>query len=309
MSRPVVVVLLLGMTCLGQPVGAEESYAPWSQSELAELSLRRLPPVEPIPSGEILGDVTQELDKIEKDESEKESRLSLEPAPWYRPHWAEEIKKSPWTGSAELGLDGSSGNSDTFNVRLGASAKRKTKKNTISFDFDYHKNTNDGLETANRLFFDWRFERPLNQKPWTSFIQGTTVYDEFQPWNVRFNVASGLGYTFIEDDFTTFQGRWGGGGSQEIGGPDQDWVPELNFGFDFEHSLSKRQKIKGSVEYFPDVTQFGEFRVINKASWEVLLDAEMDLSLKLTAADRYRRPNPGGKLNDVDYAIVLLWKY
>ena len=86
-------------------------------------------------------------------------------------------------------------------------------------------------------------------------------------------------------------------------------MPELNLGFDYEHKLSKRQKIKASVEYYPDVTEFNDFRLVSKADWEVLLDEEMNLSLKFSASNRFKNPNPGGKLNDVDYSMVLLWKF
>lgn len=215
----------------------------------------------------------------------------------------------PWSGSFELGVDGSAGNSNTFNIRLGFEGKRKTEEHTLTFDLDYHKNTNESVETANRLFFDWRYERPYVNTRWTWFVQGTTTYDEFQPWDVQVTSATGFGYHLVKTETTTLVSRFGGGFSHEIGGLDESYVPELNLGLELEHQVTKRQKIKGSVEYYPDVTEFGEFRVVSKADWEVLLDEEVNLSLKFSVADRFQRPNPGGKLNDLDYSMVLLWKY
>ena len=215
----------------------------------------------------------------------------------------------PWKGNFELGLDGSSGNSNTFNVRLGAAAKRKTKKHSWLFDLDYHKNTNDGVETANKMYFESRYERLSQSKPWTWFFKETTDYDEFQPWNVRVVATGGLGYRVFDDEVTNLTARLGSGFSQEIGGPDQDCIPEMNYGFDCEHRMTKRQKISCSVEYYPNVVCFNEYRVTSKADWEVLLDADMNLSLKISAMDIYNYPNPGGKLNDLDYAIVLLWNF
>jgi len=228
----------------------------------------------------------------------------LEPARWTRPSWFR-----PWRGSVELGLDGTSGNSETLNLRLGVDAKRKTEQHVLTLDLDYHKNTNQSQETANRLFFDGRYERLFPESPWSCFVQETTTYDEFQPWNVRVSATTGVGYELLKSEMATLMGRFGGGFSREIGGADARYVPELNFGLDWERELSKRQRVKASVEYYPDVTAFGDFRVVSKIDWEVLLDEEMNLSLKLSAADRYKRPNPGGQLNDVDYSVVLLWKY
>jgi putative salt-induced outer membrane protein YdiY len=230
---------------------------------------------------------------------------------WLSPRVEEACRawRKPWSGSFELGVDGSAGNSNTFNVRMGFDGKRKTEEHTLTFDLDYHKNTNESIETANRLFFDWRYERPYVNTRWTWFVQGTTTYDEFQPWDVQVTSATGFGYHLVKTETTTLVSRFGGGFSHEIGGLDDSYVPELDLGLEAEHQVTKRQKIKGSVEYYPDVTEFGEFRVVSKADWEVLLDDEVNLSLKFSVADRFQRPNPGGKLNDVDYSMVLLWKY
>lgn len=268
-----VVFVALGFLLVGQPAAA---------------SLERLPPVESIPPGP--RQVPPPAEEI-LPTAEPASRVKL------------------WEGSFKLGLDGSEGNSQTFNFRFGLDAKRKTKQSVLSLDLDYHKSINDSLETAHRLFFDWRLERLHKTSPWSWFVHGTTVYDEFQPWDVRVGIDTGFGRQLFKNDTTSLLGRFGGGWSREIGGLDDAYVPELIFGLDFERQLSKRQKLTASGEYFPDVTKFGEYRIVTKAGWEVLLDEEMNLSLKLCIADRYNYPNPGGKLNDLDYSMILLWKF
>lgn len=230
----------------------------------------------------------------------------IDRTPWYYLDfpWFE-----PWEGSFEMGLDGSSGNSETFNIRLGAEAKRKTKRHSFLFDLDYHKNTNDAVETANRLYLEERYERLSETNPWTWFLKQTTDYDEFQPWDVRVVATTGLGYRFLDDEITTLTTRLGSGFSQNVGGPDQDCVPEMSYGLEYGHRMTKRQKIGISVEYFPNVTDYTEFRMVNKADWEVTLDKETNLSLKVSVVDRYSYPNPGGKVNDLDYSLVLLWSF
>jgi putative salt-induced outer membrane protein YdiY len=230
----------------------------------------------------------------------------IERAPWYHMDLS---RLHPWKGNFEMGMDGSGGNTDTFNIRLGANGKLKTEHHSLTLDLDYHKNYNDSVETANRMNFQGRYERLAVKTPWTWFAQQSTDYDEFQPWDVRVVGSVGLGYRLFDTEKTKLTIRWGAGCSQRIGGPDQDCVPEMNHGIEYEHRMTKRQKIKASAEYFPDVTAWEECRVVSKASWEVLLDAENNLSLKLSASDRYNRPNPGGKLNDIDYAMVLIWGF
>ena len=319
-----VVFGLLGLLLLtAAPDASAQQVSPPST-----LVIERLPAVEPVVAGEqvakapVAGEKSAEEKKAAEDKEKKAVEspvidpiaappvedpwllrfMSVPPGSWGR--W-----RKPWSGSFELGLDGSGGNSNTFNIRFGFDVKRKTDKHILTLDLDYHKNTNDSVETANRLYFDWRYERPHKATLWTWFVQGTTTYDEFQPWDVRVTESTGMGYHIVKSESATLEARMGGGSSREIGGPEKHFIPELHFGLDAERKFSKRQKVKASVEYFPDVTEFGEFRLVSKADWEVLLDEEKKLSLKLSASDRFKRPNPGGKLNDVDYSLVLLWKF
>ena len=214
-----------------------------------------------------------------------------------------------WEGSLELGLNGSEGNSQTFNFRFGVEATRKTEFHILNLDLDYHQNTNDSVETANRTFLDWRYERLFGESPWTWFAHGTVDYDEFKPFDVRVSIDTGLGYQFVDTETTSLLGRSGGGWSREVGGPNDEYVPEALFGADFKHQLSKRQKFTVTVDYTPDVTDFRDYRLKTKLAWDVLLDEEMNLSLKLSVLDRYDSTPNGVKPNDIDYAITLLWKF
>lgn len=220
-----------------------------------------------------------------------------------------EPPKKLWTGNVELGLDGSEGNSQRFNFRLGVDAKRKTDQDVISLDLDYHKNQSHSEETAHRAFLDWKYEWLFQDSPWTWFGHGTVDYDEFKAFDLRVSIDTGLGYQFIDTDATTLVGRCGGGWSREIGGPDDRYVPEAVFGLDFERQLTKRQKLAATVDYMPDVTDFRDFRLKVKAAWEVLLDADMNLSLKLSVLDRYDSTPHDAEPNDVDYAATLLWSF
>lgn len=214
-----------------------------------------------------------------------------------------------WDGSFELGLDGSEGNSRRFNFRCGVEAKRKTDHDVLKLDLDYHRNTSHSEETAHRAYLDWRYEWLFKESPWTWFGHGTVDYDEFKAFDVRVSIDAGLGYQFIDTETTSFLGRCGGGWSREVGSPDDDYVPEAAFGSEFEHAFSKRQKLKASIEYTPDVSDFSDFRVNTKAGWEFLLDEEMNLSLKFSVLDRYDSTPHDAKANDVDYSVTLLWSF
>lgn len=214
-----------------------------------------------------------------------------------------------WEGNVELGVNGSDGNTETFNLHFGAKLKRETELNILSSELDYRKNTADSVETANKAFLDSRFERLFPESPWTWFIHNTEEYDEFTAYDLRVAVDTGFGYQFIDIDTTSLIGRLGGGTSREIGGPNDDFVPEAVFGLEGEHQLTKRQKLCASVEYRPDVTDFADYRLNAKADWEVLLDEEMNLSMKAGVIDRYDSSPEGLEPNDLDYTLTLLWGF
>jgi putative salt-induced outer membrane protein YdiY len=256
-------------------------------------------PPPPDPSGLLPQDV--DVPPAEAPEAASDEAVVVEPEP--------EPPPEVWEGNFELGLDGSEGNSQRFNFRLGMEAKRKTDVDVLKLDLDYHKNTSHSEETAHRTFFDWRYEWLFPDSPWTWFAHGTVDYDEFKAFDVRVAIDTGLGYQFIDTEKTSLLGRCGGGWSREVGGPEDDYVPEATFGAEFEHQFSPRQKLTATVDYTPDVGDFRDFRLNTKAGWELLLDAEMNLSLKLSVLDRYDSTPHEAKANDVDYSVTLLWKF
>ena len=221
----------------------------------------------------------------------------------------EEGPESPWSGSFELGLNGSDGNNDIFNFRLGLDLERKTDWTKFTFDLDYKNDSTDEVQTANRLFIDGRQEWKRKEGPWSIFAHGTTEYDEFQDFDTRIAADAGLTYEFIKTDIGRFAGRMGLGGSREIGGSDDDWTPEASLGLDAERKLSKWQKFVMSVDYFPSLSDFGDSRIQLKADWEITIDADMNLAVKFGVLDRYDSTPGDAEHNDLDYSAVVLWKF
>jgi putative salt-induced outer membrane protein YdiY len=215
----------------------------------------------------------------------------------------------PWDGSLDLGMDGSEGNSETFNLHVGFHAKRKADNNILTLGLDYNKQTAQTVSTTNRLYFDGRFERMLGASRWSLFAHETVEYDEFQPFDVRDTSDAGVGYRAIKNDNTTLVGRFGAGFSHEYGGPENgQYIPEIVFGLQLERQISKRQKFIGVAEYAPDVGDFLRYRLRTQAALEVLLDQEKNLSLRMGVLERYNSLPNGARPNDLDYALTLMWK-
>ena len=215
-----------------------------------------------------------------------------------------------WDGNFSLGLDGSEGNTDTFNFHFGFQAKRKTEQTVLSLSADYLKQDTHSVATANRLYTDARFEWLFKDSRWSCYIHDTVDYDEFQAYNVLDTADTGLGYRLLKNDKITLIGRIGGGYSHYYGGPDNGrYFPEAVFGFNLEEQISKRQKLLATVEYAPDVTQFARYRIRSQAALETILDEDKHINLKIGVLERYTSMQEGALPNDFDYAVMIMWKF
>jgi len=231
---------------------------------------------------------------------EDQTELKLEPKSW----------ADGWKGTVELGVNGSSGNTENFNLRAGLSGTRVTEKYDTTASLVYAYATNDGTATESRFAFDLRNDWKFTDSPWRVFALGSAEFDDFQDWDWRLAAAAGVGYAFVDNEKTTLVGRLGGGLSKKIGGSDNAIRPEALIGVDYRQQLTERQQLTASATLYPDLSDIGEFRFVGNAAWEVLIDPEVNLSLKLGVEDRYdSMPGGGFKKNDIDYFAMLVFAF
>lgn len=214
-----------------------------------------------------------------------------------------------WCGAMELGLNGSEGNSQNFNFRYALGLKRKTDDNIFTFDLLYTLATINDIRTQNRLFMMGRDEWYLGGTQWGYFVDGSAEYDEFKAFDLRIATHAGVTYKFIDSGPTLLKGRAGAGISREFGGPNDDWIPELLFGGDWEHKVSDTCKVFASADFFPNITDLNDYRLQLTAGLEACLSMDHNLHLKLGIQDLYDSTPEGRRPNDLFYFITLMWKF
>lgn len=215
-----------------------------------------------------------------------------------------------WTGSVALGLNGASGNTERFNLRGEIAGTRETDRMTTKATTYYTYATDDGNASESRFFLGLRNDWKLANPRWFVFGEGSAEFDDFQDWDWRLAAAGGIGYHFIDNEKTKLSGRVGAGLSREIGGSDNTIRPEALIGTDFSHQLTERQKLTAGATLYPDLDETGEFRFVGNAAWEILVDPEVNMSLRLGIEDRYdSTPGEGTKKNDFFYFAMLVWSF
>ena len=120
----------------------------------------------------------------------------------------------------------------------------------------------------------------------------------------------GTQYPLIKNGGTTFLGRVAGGLSRDYAGlADGQRIPEVLFGCQLEHQITQRHKILGAVEYAHDVTDPSRRRIRTQAAWEILLDAEKNLSLRTGVLEASNKASTGEQATNLNYTVDLIWKF
>ena len=229
-----------------------------------------------------------------------------EHSPWHQTAW---LGPEPWDTGIELGINGSSGTSESLSIRAGGYVKRESRFSKLDLKTSYNRTTESGNDTQNNAQFDVRNDWLLDEtSPWTLYGTGEVFYDEFQAFDVQTSANTGVGYRFVHEPELDLIGRFGAGTSREFGGPDERWVPESLLGFEFNQRLSPTQKFYAKLDYFPEWEEIGEFRLVADTGWQIQLAQPSNLSLKISASDRYDSTPNGADPHLVNYSVLLLLK-
>lgn len=227
---------------------------------------------------------------------------------WWAAPWAW-IPADGWNNSIEFGINGTEGNSQTFSFLAGADVTRKSEFHELALDFNYARTSASGRETQNNAFFGADYDRLLGKSRWSAFTKLGLEYDRFKAFDLRLNSNSGFGYYWLRNDTSTIVTRFGAGASREFDGPNEEWSPEGMLGLEVKEQISESQRISSKLEYFPEWGDFGDFRLVTDVAYEVLLGNSENMSLKLAATDRIDSTPEGRNPNDINYSLMLLYKF
>jgi hypothetical protein len=217
-----------------------------------------------------------------------------------------------WTGGVEMGLNGSQGDVDVLNIRVGANADRKTDANLFHTDFLYTLNRQGDTVNQNQALWNTRDEILFKNTPWSLFSALQLEYDQLRPYDLRVGVYGGVGYKWIDTKETLFKTRAGAGAVREMNLGDSSadrWVPEAVFGFDFNHAFTDRQRFVSSVDAYPSLSQIKHVRVRARAAYEILIDPEHCMVLRLGVQERYDSEPGNGQANALNYFATLMFKF
>lgn len=218
---------------------------------------------------------------------------------------------SGWKRNVDVGINGAEGNTDNFSGRIGLGAERKAEDMETKAGISYKYAQQDDEKNQSRGEASVKNDYIWPETSWGLYWLGKLEYDEFQAWDWRASFYVGPTYTFIKNDKMLFRGRAGLGVSYEFGGEaDEEAQFEANVGFDYENKLTERQKLFLTGDFYPSLSDWPDYRFVLSGGWEVLVDPEANMFLKLGFTNRYDiTPGDGKKKNDFEYFATLSWVF
>jgi putative salt-induced outer membrane protein YdiY len=218
---------------------------------------------------------------------------------------------SGWKRNVDVGVNGAEGNTDNFSGRIGLGAERKAADMETKAGISYKYAQQDDEKNQSRGEAFVKNDYVWSDTSWGLYWRGQLEYDEFQAWDWRASFYVGPTYTLIKSDKVLFRGRAGMGVSQEFGGDaDEEAQFEGNVGFDYENKLTERQKLFLTGDLYPSLSDWPDYRWVLSGGWEILVDPEANMSLKLGFTNRYDiSPGDDKKKNDFEYFATLSWVF
>jgi putative salt-induced outer membrane protein YdiY len=222
-------------------------------------------------------------------------------------------EKSPWSGSAALGLTLTKGNSDTVLVTLGADARGEWQKDIWSLggSLTYGEQDVSGKSetTAQNAGGFIQYQRLINERLFGS-IREEAFHDKIADVDYRVITSPAIGYFFIKREQTRLSGEAGPSYVVERLGADTRarHFFTARLAERLEHSFSETWKVWQQLEWLPQVDKFSNYLLNAEVGTEVALNAWF--SLRVVLQDKFdNQPAEGRKKNDLTLITSLAYKY
>ncbi len=205
--------------------------------------------------------------------------------------------KSPWRATIAAAVNYTDNNDTTIDARVAAGLEYKIPDvQNFALNGEYFFKTLNSNTTDNNLLLNAVYDRYITDTNWLWFLKAQYQYSQFEAWEHRISGYGGAGYRFFREPPFELLLKVGAGGTHEFG-PPQQTLPEGYGEIQLAWAISKLQRLELSSNIAPDLSNFGEFRIISRAEWQLKLDPELDLALTLGVRSQYQSQVPAGDVS------------
>jgi putative salt-induced outer membrane protein YdiY len=224
---------------------------------------------------------------------------------------AAEEKAPAWEITAMMGASVTSGNSETVLFTANLLAEKKWARDEVRIGIDAGYGESEGDKNNDYLKGAIQYNHLFSERLY-GYVRVDGLHDDIASVMYRLTVGPGVGYYFVKNDKITLSGEFGPGfvteRDAEGGGVySTDNYVTLRFAERFEYKFSSKAKLWQSVEFLPDVEDWGNYIVNAEIGIESPLTQK--LSLRAYAQDTYdSQPAAGRENNDLKLVAGLAYK-
>jgi hypothetical protein len=226
--------------------------------------------------------------------------------PWYRPGWIRPLLTN-WNVNIQLGSDLGFGTTDRQTFYGNASAIHRWDRVRNSANASAAYGVLNGFASANRLDGSLKTDIDLgSRRKIYAFNLAGAGFDHIRRLDLQFQEGAGFGYKLIEKPRFIMNAELGAQ-YQEFDfvgiGQDRNLV-SVRFGEDLTWELSSKLKIRQTLAFMPNITDFGDFRAQYTLNFSYPLLKRTTLNLNVI--DLYdTRPANGVNNNDLTIQTTL----
>lgn len=214
-----------------------------------------------------------------------------------------------WSGSLEFGLSGSKGNTDRLATRTRAAIRRQSAEDVFSASLRYRYTRDKDRETENELLLRARQEWLIPSSKFSLFVEGDSELNRFRDYDLLANALGGFGYEILNSPKTLLIGRLSAGGGYQDGGRAAGFSPRARAAMEFRHTITPNLTFTSSGEITPELDDLGEFRSRIAGAFDIALNDEKSLRLRVGAEDRYDSDPGRRESHDIDYFVTLVYAF
>lgn len=223
-----------------------------------------------------------------------------------------ERPKPYWSGTVNMGLTLTEGNSETLSAVFNADATREGEHDryTLKSFWNYSEQVTNGVEelTQRTAGLSGQYDYFPGEK-WYLFGKAGVETNEQADLDVRYYAGPGVGYQFVKDEEKSFSGEAGllYFNEKYDDGTDDDKIA-LNLAYDFDWKISPTTTFEQDLDAFPAIDDFDDVFVKVDSRLTTNLTKSMISTLQYVI-DFDHTPAAGAKQTDHRVVFTLGWAF
>jgi hypothetical protein len=173
--------------------------------------------------------------------------------------------------------------------------------------FGLFQNNNSITQQIGYVYAQDEFIEP--GRHWNPFLFGLFEMNDSGDPRYRTGIFAGVTYGLIDEKPDLLKVRAGAGMVYQDGTTVSEWVPEALLGFTWRYGFWGRHAFVASGDLFPRLDEWGHFRVRAMAGYEIYIDPDRHLFLRLGVTEWYDTDPGSGPRNNFWYTTSLGWRF